>query len=297
MINVPVFPDRRPLLLEDKALFDPVFMKFPPSISEYTFTNLFAWRRAYQFTLSQLSNVLLVAAQNTDRIAIFDPIGPLDLKRKTIERCFELAEEEMFFSRLSQETADFFRGDRAYRLVEERNQFDYVYYTKDMVALKGRAFDGKRNFIKRFKDQVLFEYHPLTYKNALRCLSFKEEWCLAKDCVHSEGLMREKEALEEMLLQFDELKMAGALVEINGKVEAVTLGEPLNPETFVIHIEKANGAFIGIYQVLNQMFAEAQAADYTYINREQDLGVPGLRKSKESYHPCRMVKKFTLAKK
>jgi len=79
-------------------------------------------------------------------------------------------------------------------------------------------------------------------------------------------------------------------------VHAVTLGEALNPETFVIHVEKANGALIGIYQAINQAFAAAAAAPYPYVNREQDVGVPGLRKAKESYHPCVLVKKWTLNK-
>ena len=297
MIDVPIFPARRPLLIEDKVLFDPIFKKFPPKVSEYTFTNLFAWRRAYQFTLSQLSNVLLVAAQKKDHTVLFDPIGPQELKRSIVEKVFKVAEEKVIFSRLPQETVDLFKEDHAVRIAEERDHFDYVYRSKDLIELKGKDYDGKRNFIKRFKDAVPFEYKKLTYKTALKCLSFKEEWCLAKDCMHSEGLMREKEALEEMLLQFDELKMAGGLIEINGKVEAVSLGEALNPETFVVHMEKANGAFIGIYQALNQIFAESEASAFTYINREQDLGVPGLRQSKESYHPSQMIKKYTLARK
>lgn len=297
MISVPIFPARRPLRLEDKTIFDAAFEKFPPEISEYTFTNLFAWRRAYQFTLSQLSNMLLVVGHKKGPLQIWDPIGPLDQKRATIERCFALAEEEVVFVRLPQATADLFKGDAAYKVVEDRDNFDYLYHVRDLIELKGRDYDGKRNFIKRFKKSVPFSYKKMTFENVLQCLSFKEEWCLAKDCVHSEGLMREKEALEEMLLQFDGLKVVGGIIEVNGKVEAVALGEALNPDTFVIHIEKANGALIGITQAVHQMFLEAEASGYAVVNREQDLGVPGLRKAKESYHPCRMVKKYTLIKK
>ena len=101
--------------------------------------------------------------------------------------------------------------------------------------------------------------------------------------------------MQEMLTHFQALGVRGAMIEVNGKVEAVTLGEPLNPETFVIHIEKANGALVGIYQTINQAFCAKEATDFKYVNREQDLGVPGLRKSKESYHPCQMIKKYSLS--
>ena len=148
---------------------------------------------------------------------------------------------------------------------------------------------------KCFKEEFAFDYKILTKDNIRDCLFFQEEWCLAKDCQHTEGLTKEKEAMQEMLTHFQALGVRGAMIEVNGKVEAVTLGEPLNPETFVIHIEKANGALVGIYQAINQAFCAKEAADFKYVNREQDLGVPGLRKSKESYHPCTMIKKYNLS--
>jgi hypothetical protein len=100
-----------------------------------------------------------------------------------------------------------------------------------------------------------------------------------------------------MLNHYAELGIRGGAIEIGGKIEAVTLGESLNRNTFVVHMEKANGAFIGIYQALQQAFSSEAAADLIYINREQDLGVKGLRQAKESYHPCFMIKKYALTKR
>jgi hypothetical protein len=105
-------------------------------------------------------------------------------------------------------------------------------------------------------------------------------------------LGNESIAIKEAFSRFEELGVKGGAILINGKVEAFTLGEPLNRDTVVIHIEKANPAFEGLYTLINQAFVEHQWAEYTYINREQDLGEEGLRKAKESYFPHHMINKY-----
>jgi hypothetical protein len=296
MNDIPFFPQVRPLALEDKLLIDKLLAAQQPEISEYTFTNLFAWRKAYDFCLSQAGEAVLVISCRDGRFNIFDPLCPKEKKRAVLEECFSSVSEPVSFVRLPDQTVRIFGGDRAFVVTEERDHFDYVYRTQDLIALKGTAYDGKRNFIKRFKEAYAFEVRPIKQEDVESCFYFEEEWCLAKDCQRTEGLAREREAMHEILVHVEALGAQGAMILIDGKVEAVTLGEALNQETFVVHVEKANGSFVGIYQALNQMFCEQAALKYAFINREQDLGVAGLRQAKESYHPCRMVKKYTLRK-
>ncbi len=298
MKTLPQFPKKRPLEREDKALFDGLFKKYPPVVSEFTFTNLFAWRHAYRFCVAECEGFVLVMAFKDDSCLAFDPIGPEGKKGDIVTKVFSSRPNDLpfKFARLPLKTSASFKDAGGFTVKEDRDNFDYVYLTRDLIDLKGKGFDGKRNFIKRFKEEHAYKYVPLTDDNVKECLSFQEEWCLAKDCQHVEGLIKEKEAMQEMLTNFQYLGMAGGMIEVRGKVEAVTLGEPLNPETFVVHIEKANGALIGIYQAVSQEFCAREAAAYRYVNREQDLGVLGLRKSKESYHPHHMVEKFVLIK-
>jgi hypothetical protein len=298
MNSPPYFPQTRPIVLEDKVLCSPLFKQYPPLISEFTFTNLFAWRRAYQFAVSQLDGFLLIISLKNAAFQIFDPLGPFKKKREVIQKCFALGKEQPIrFLRLPEETVALFKKDASFKIEEDRDDFDYVYLTSDLIGLKGKNFDAKRNFIKRFKEAYVFNYKKLTVENIKECLFFQEEWCLAKDCQRTEGLAKEKEAMQEMLAHFEALGVAGGMIEVNGKVEAVALGEMLNPETFVVHVEKANGSLIGIYQTINQAFCAAEASRYKYANREQDLGVVGLRRAKESYHPCAMIKKYSLTLK
>ena len=110
-------------------------------------------------------------------------------------------------------------------------------------------------------------------------------------------MLNESIAIQEAFTYFDQLGVKGGAILIDGKVEAFALGEPLNQDTVVIHIEKANSAYEGLYSLINQAFLENQWSGYTYINREQDLGEEGLRKAKESYFPHHMINKYTIALK
>jgi hypothetical protein len=110
------------------------------------------------------------------------------------------------------------------------------------------------------------------------------------------GLFNESISIKEALTHFERLRVKGGAILIDGKIEAFTLGEPLNPNTVVIHIEKANSAYEGLYTLINQAFLENEWPEYTYVNREQDLGEEGLRKSKESYFPHHMINKYAIRK-
>ncbi len=296
--DIPSFPVLRPLEWNDKSLLGRLFTSYPPVISEYTFTNLFAWRKAYDFCLSRLEGAVLVVSRRRERLDIFDPLCPASEKRHVIEQCLDSsAGAPVVFVRLPEETAVPLQMSGRFAVRQERDHFDYLYRTRDLIDLKGAAYDGKRNFIKRFKEACAFEFKEMKEEDVESCLYFEEEWCQAKDCQRIEGLAHEREAMREILGHFQGLGVKGAMIRVGGKVEAVTIGEALNPQTFVIHIEKANGVCPGIYQAINQMFCVAAASGFDFVNREQDLGVSGLRQAKESYRPCAMVKKFTVVKK
>ncbi len=295
--SLPVFPDVRPICLEDKPLFDSILSAFPPQVSELTFTNLFAWRKAYGFVVSSLLGYLLIASSKGDKLDFLDPIGPQSMKKAVIEECFKRSQAgtDVTFMRLPSDTAELFADDTRYAVEEDRDNFDYVYRLQDLTELSGGAYDGKRNLIKRFRKTYSFEYSPMTEADIEESLVFQEAWCTLKDCASTHGLATEREALQEMLLNFQALGIKGGVIRVGGKIVALSLGEQLNPETLVVHIEKADGEMVGIYQALNAMFTSAQAASFTFVNREQDLGIPGLRQAKLSYHPHHMVPKYKLS--
>jgi uncharacterized protein len=176
----------------------------------------------------------------------------------------------------------------------DRDQFDYVYLVEDLTTLKGRKYHRKRNHIKRFKEKYSYQCIPLTSDRISECLELQDNWCDLRNGEAIPSLANEALAVKEALTHFETLGIKGAAVLINGKVEAFTLGEALNPETVVIHVEKTNPAYEGLYPAINQAFLQQEWSGYTYVNREQDLGKEGLRKAKESYFPHHMVDKYSI---
>jgi hypothetical protein len=174
----------------------------------------------------------------------------------------------------------------------DRDQSDYVYLSRDLVELSGREFHAKKNHVNRFKRTYRHEYRRLSADLVEACLALETAWCDLRHCWETPTLASEEVAIHEALHHFGGLSCLGGVVLVEGKVEAFALGEALNPDTFVCHVEKANPDVDGLYAAVNQMFCEAEAARFTYVNREQDLGVPGLRKAKESYQPHHLEHKY-----
>jgi hypothetical protein len=295
--GVPEFPQFNDLALQDKPLFDQLFTQFPPLISEFTFTNLFIWRRAYQTKISRFRNLLCLQSEQGQNIFFFPPIGEGD-----VIECFQSLLQYLHgkgtppkIVRVPEAVVTQIDWKASGMKAElDRSQCDYVYLVQDLIELKGRKYHRKRNHIKQFQEKYSFQYIPLTPEWIPQCLRLQVEWCDLRDCEANPGLLNESLAIKEAFTHFEELGVKGGAILINGKVEAFTLGDPLNPETIVIHIEKANPAYEGLYPTINQAFLEHEGSGYTYVNREQDLGEEGLRKAKESYFPHHLVNKYTI---
>ncbi|MGQ9645386.1 MAG: DUF2156 domain-containing protein [Thermodesulfobacteriota bacterium] len=295
--KIPEFPQFKDFSLEEKPLLEAAFLRFPPVISEYTFTNLFIWRQAYQVSISRFKGFICLLSNKGEQSFFFPPIGEGDrcemfrtllhyLEERGVSPKIVRVPESMLVE------IDWARKGMQAEL--DRDQSDYIYLIKDLVKLEGRRYHRKRNHIKQFKEKYSYQYLPLTPQWISECLRLETDWCDLRHCEAVPGLANESIAIKEALTHFDQLNMKGGVILIDGKLEAFTLGEPLNPETVVIHIEKANPAFEGLYPMVNQTFLEQEWSAYLYVNREQDLGEEGLRKAKESYFPHHMIHKYTI---
>ena len=171
---------------------------------------------------------------------------------------------------------------------------DYLYNSSDLIGLRGKKYDGKRNHINKFNRMHTYEYVPLECSLLDECIRIMEEWCAEKNCNCQDGDYCERLANMELLKNFKVLGCKGALIKADGKFEAFTVGEMLTGDTAVIHIEKAKSSIDGLYTLINQQFASREWSGTTYINREQDLGKEGMRKAKLSYHPVRLIDKYTV---
>jgi hypothetical protein len=291
-MTIPELPDARPLELSDKALFDRLFAERQPEVSQYTFTNIFGWRKGRNTQVSQLDGVVLVSVELPDRRVLLEPLGDGD-RHSAMEECLDHEwGRRVEFKYLSWNTAALFQGDPGHEVLSDRDNSDYLYSAQDLIELPGRKYDAKRSFIRRFSSEHEYRYLEVTPELATECLEFEEHWCLDRSCQSDEGLSLEREAVVEMLESSPALGIRGGAIEAGGSIVAFALGEALNAETLVVHVEKADAKLTGVYAVINNEFCRHEAARFKYVNREQDLGIPGLRKAKQSYNPVRLVETF-----
>jgi len=296
-----------PVTMADKETFDRLFAQVNPQISDLTFSNLLMWRHMINFRAAWFGGFACILAIPREYPPyVYAPVG--DIGGNT--RGFNVAVGEV---------CDFFRANGwqpRFRCVpketvpaltrlfssceceEDRDFYDYVYLASDLIGLRGKKYDGKRNHISKFKKLYEYEYVKLTPGHIDDCMRIMYDRCVENDCGCLRGLDHacDRKPSEELLAHFGELDCVGALIRVGDRFEAFTVGEALNRDTAVIYIEKANIAVSGLYTFINQQFCEREWSGMTYINREEDEGVPGLRKAKLSYHPARLVEKYTITR-
>lgn len=290
------------ITLHSKTEFDDYIRQHQPVISELTFTNFFSWRYFYRFRYKIIAGLLcVVAAPNKGEPFAMMPIGAVneenfaaaytELKKYFTENGWRFA-----FKKITQHELVFFKNRIASEksIVFDRDNSDYLYNTSDLISLRGRKYDGKRNHINKFKRRYIYEYVPLDCSLLDECKRIMEQWCSVKNCNCQESDYCERKANLELLGNCGALGCKGALISVDGSFEAFTVGEMLNDDTAVIHIEKAKASIDGLYAIINQQFAGKEWGKTAYINREQDLGLEGMRKAKLSYHPVKLIEKYTV---
>ncbi|HPB59660.1 MAG TPA: phosphatidylglycerol lysyltransferase domain-containing protein [Candidatus Saccharicenans sp.] len=291
---IPDFPELKPIELKDKEEVQNYLEHFPPDICELTFANIYIWREWEKPRLTKINGNLCVLCSPPDEPAYFlEPVGENKLDA-TVNLGLTLVSR---WSRLSEKFLGKLAGQ--YIINEDRDNFDYVYLTQELGELSGKKYDGKRNWVRRFEKQFKYELSAINQNDLPGCLELVREWGReSADRERQEGkdnhMGATVRAMEEALLNFGLFGFSTLAVHIDDRVEGFCLGEKLNPETAVVHIEVASREFPGLYQFLNRECARRAWQQFRYINREQDAGLPGLRRAKLSYHPHHLVRKYNL---
>jgi len=292
---MPKFPEFKNIELMDKELFKKAIWEYQPETSDITYTNLFIWRAHYDVLWTQYKDWILVVYERAG--AGLPPIGPPSREEPTrvfLNHLRAIYGEEARLERADKTLVAELSASPDFVIESTRDHFDYVYRSEDLIKLAGRKYDAKRNHLNMFRKNP-FTYRPIiTYQDLTGCLEMAHRWCSVRKCDENMDMHDEYLAVINALNYFTELDLTGGLIEINGKVEAFTIGEPLNKDTAVIHVEKADSEIRGLYAAINQQFVEHAWSSVPCINREQDLGEPHLRKAKESYYPDHMVEKYRI---
>ena len=291
--------------MESRELLNPYFDLVDYEACEYCFNTLYMWQHLYK-TGYYIGDgfAVIVAEYEGNTFSILPLAKKEDMPRviKFIIDYFEKEQKKIYFRGITKEVVDYLKENYPdkFDYTEERDLFDYVYDGDSMRELKGRKNVKKRNHINYFLKEYegRFEYRLLDENDFDACLKLVEEWTSNKeengqvDEEMEEELIGIKKLFNSFPVIKDKLKIAG--IFIDGKLEAFTMGEYLNPNMALIHIEKANPSIRGLYPYINQQFLVKEFSDVEFVNREEDLGIEGLRKAKLSYHPVKFVEKYTV---
>ena len=291
------------LTLDDQPVISEYFHQGQYNNSECTFTNVYIWRNCYHVQWAIVEGFLVIKPSLGEDTWVLPPYG--DYERHDLARAIALLAAHFaeigkpfvmkaitapFEALLAQAVPGRFA------LREDRDLADYLYSGDDLRLLKGRKYHGKRNHLKNFeKNNPDARYEVMTEEMIPEVKAFIQWWCQQKECSQGhleEGLVCEREAINEALAVFGQLPYKAAVIRINGRIEAFTMGELVNDETVVIHVEKANSSINGLYGAINQQFLLNEWPEVRFVNREEDTGDEGLRKAKLSYYPIELVKKL-----
>lgn len=262
---------------------------------DLSFSNLCSWRFLYHTVWAEWNGFLLLKFWIDDQLSYMIPIGEGDLK-SVLQALIEESKAEKSRLCLLGVCEDMRKQlERVmpgkFTCQPERDNADYVYLRTDLATLSGKKFQPKRNHINKFKKTYNYEYLPITSEYISECLRLEAEWCEMNDCDEQDGTGSERRAIVFALENFEALGLVGGLLRVDGQVVAFTFGMPINADTFGVHVEKADTRIDGAYAMINYEFANHIPKQYTYINREEDLGIEGLRKAKLSYHPVLLLEK------
>lgn len=296
MIGCDIFMlELHPLTIEHRSFFQERLSQFPPLISEHTFTNLFVWSHYRSVFWAEYRGSLLIFSRKASKSSAGEegyclfgpPVGPLSLAtlaEDNIVACAERLPEKLLGT-----------IDRPSAVVTaDRDNSDYVYLVEDLADLTGRKYSKKRNLIKQCLDGYHCEYETITADNIKECIALQHRWCALRQCSEHPMLAGETQAVLTTFEHFARFNLIGGAIRVDGDIQAYTVGEALSPGVAVCHFEKAMPHVTGLGQLINHWFAQKSLTEFQYINREQDLGIKGLRQAKESYHPCHMVSKVSV---
>lgn len=288
----------REVSIEDRCLWNSYLSLSGIRFCDFSFLNICAWKFYYQTELAEWKGYLLIRHYFDDNFHYFFPIGDgniaevlNDLKTFAFENHHSFLMDCLTINQLEEiKTISI----HPFSFSLDRNFSDYLYLREDWIALKGKRLQSKRNHLKRFLQNYEYEYKPYTDAYLNDCISLTEQWMKENPDLNWDSMNNELQVIQFALNNLEQLGGCGGTLWVDGQLVAFSLGSSINEDTFVVHIEKANTSYEGIYVAMGNIFAQNLPDNYTFLNREDDMGLKGLRQSKLSYSPHKLLAKFSI---
>ena len=286
-----------PVTLADRDFFTRHYELYSQTHSDNTFTNMVCWNHYAHYTYAYVEKNIIIASTIGSVTRFRPPIGPRNpsLLHSLVHLASEVSDTEPIVLIDPDTTLWMQEISPGINLVPDRNHFEYVYRSEDLAGLPGKNYLTIRRQVNKFRRNCASTVEPISRDNWEEVKRFLIEWCEWKGCEDGDPVLaHEKDAVFFAIDHFNELSVRGIAIRVFGKIGAISLYERLNSDTALIHFEKGLPDCEGIYKAVNNEVAARLAQHFTYINRESDLGIAGLREAKMRYHPHHMVDVYSL---
>ncbi len=288
-----------PVRLEDRTTVERYTRTSTVTNCDLAFANIYCWNDLYHSEWAEVEGFLVIRFRidGDPRTGYMQPVGAGDFRPilPLLEAEAHRRGEPLRLFGLDEEAAALLKGGEAgpFACIAERDYADYLYSAEALRTLRGKGYQPKRNHFNRFISEYPdYRYEPLTPDRFAECLTLERLWRSRHEANDSE-LCAEQRAMQRGFEHFAELGLRGGCLYVGDRIVAFTYGSAVNAETFDIHVEKADTRYDGAFTAINRLFAEHLPDTFKQINREEDLGLPGLRQAKLSYQPIRIAPKYT----
>ncbi len=263
--------------------------------SEGVFATMFIWNRYYNMEIAENGEFLFIRFNIKGKEpSYFFPIGKGDLSAAIAELSDYAAShgERLNFRLVTLQNAERLKRitEKRFSFTEVRDSFDYVYLTEKMISLSGKKLHSKKNHLNYFLENYNYEYIKVKDSDLLSQCAKKAYELVNMKTKNLNSF--ELGAMECYFKHYFDFNQTGAVLKVDGEIAAMSFGEKLNRDTALIQIELADESYRGAYQAINKMFCENEWSHLSYVNREEDMGLEGLRKAKTSYQPAFLVEKY-----
>lgn len=291
-----------PITLDKSAEYMDLYSKCEEKSTDYTFTNLWCWNEKYRFEWAFADDLCWLRHHENETIVYNAPVGRWnrpdweELLHKHFKKGFEAVRVPDYLTCiLSKQLGETFVWN------PDRDHFEYVYSIIELISLNGYRFRNKRKLSNQFKQYYNYIFKKLTPDLIPDVKAFQIRWLNRPDLKKDKNIadiLTENTAVMRMLDNWENLpdNVFGGVLIIDNKIMAFALGEKLDEDTIAIHFEKASYDYKGAYAAINRITLETIGSNFRFVNREQDLGVEGLRKVKLEYNPVRFIKKYRISK-
>jgi len=291
------------LSLEDKDIIEKYVDREKLESYEYLFSSLYMWRKLNNVKYAIVNNALVIEKNEEGKGTFYTQ--PLKYDKETlteivdelIERNTDFTDRDYLFGDVDEGFIEDLRKYTDYKIevTEDINDFEYVYNTTDLIELKGKRYHGKKNHVNSFEKSYEYEVRSIDNEKVVKdCLMLLHKWHEEVAVTVDKEMIMEIDAIKDLFSELHLFDLQSIAIYVDGDLAGFSVGERVNEKMAVIHVERGEIDYKGIYAFLNREFLVRSFSDTEFVNRQEDTGNAGLRKAKESYHPIKMVKKYLI---